>query len=235
MSLVTRVKLGSATPIEQALQTARVGTPPTHKFWATQANKYPMYGNDVEGDCTCAAIGHMIEVWCINNGSAYLPTRADIVRLYNSTPDAGGGGRDMSVVLRYFEAHGFGGNHKLFWTNIDPHNHGAIRDATYFLGGGCAVTVGLPNSIKTQRAWRVSGSNNVKGSYGWHTVDVVGYSDVGLVVCTWGQLVMMTWAFYDKYVGVAYAVLGWDWIGASGTSPLGHTWKQLADAFRIGV
>ena len=238
MSLETRIKLGNVTPARRRLAaaTGQVSVPviPTSHYWATSSENFPMYGNVAYGDCSCASVGHMIEIWCANNGSVYLPTLADIVHVYKSTPDAGGGGRDQVVVLDFVKNHGIGSKqlHKIYWREVAP-TRDSVRQTTYFLGGGCVVTLNLPNSVKTGRTWRVSSTNSTPGGFGSHSVDVVGYGPNGVVVCSWGQLIPMTWGFYDKYVEQVFAVLGWDWMGADGNSPLGHSWKELALQFGI--
>ena len=71
---------------------------------------------------------------------------------------------------------------------------------------------------------------------GGHCVTVVGYTDAYLTVCTWGKSTQkMTYAFWNKYVEEAWALVSQDWWNAAtGKDPegvdlaaLGAQWAAL--------
>src|SRR5260370_16535340 len=47
----------------EALLPKAVPQPPAAVDVSTGVTKWPMYANDHLGDCTCAAVGHMLEIW----------------------------------------------------------------------------------------------------------------------------------------------------------------------------
>jgi hypothetical protein len=59
------------------------------------------------------------------------------------------------------------------------------------------------------------------GSWGGHAVPVVAFDRKGLWVVTWGELLHMTWAFWNVYVDEAYAIVAQDQMNGGGISPLG--------------
>ena len=49
-------------------------------------------------------------------------------------------------------------------------------------------------------------------SWGGHAVPVVASDPRRLAVVTWGQLLRMTWAFWEAYCDEAYAILSHDFL-----------------------
>jgi hypothetical protein len=64
------------------------------------------------------------------------------------------------------------------------------------------------------------------GSWGGHAVPIVAYDARGLICITWGELMRMTWQFWNAYCDEAYGLLSPDWI-AAGKAPAGFDWQQL--------
>src|SRR5215831_17287905 len=70
------VRLGKATPRHdhRTLRLARylptsLPPPPASCDWSTKDSPaWGMMDNDTLGDCTCAAMGHAIQVWTASNG-----------------------------------------------------------------------------------------------------------------------------------------------------------------------
>lgn len=211
---------------------------------------WPMYGNDRKGDCTWAAVGHMIECWSFNAGGDVLPLDADIEEGYwltgsppSKTGQAGGptdDGRNELDVLNFWRKTGVP-NHpdKLrAFVSIDPTNHDLVKTSVY-LFGGAYTGVALPLSAQTQQVWDVVGDGqtgrSAPGSWGGHAVDFVGYDAEGVIAVTWGDLIKITWRFVDAYFEEAYAGLSADWLSAKGTDMHGFNMAALdADIAAIG-
>src|SRR5437764_8203074 len=71
------------------------GAPPRVDVTAGIAT-WPMYANDRLGDCTCAALGHMLEVWTEDaSGRPRLLADSEVVRLY----DLVNGGKDEGAKM----------------------------------------------------------------------------------------------------------------------------------------
>jgi len=78
--------------------------PPPAVDYGRKVPSWPMYGNDVYGDCTCAAAGHMIQCWTANAGTEVSPAAASVISFYEhfvGTPPPPDAGCDMLSVLRY--------------------------------------------------------------------------------------------------------------------------------------
>jgi hypothetical protein len=86
-------KLGKQEPRidHRTLKMARYRIPglviPPEVSWVTHVPSWPMYYNDVLGDCVPAAMGHTIEQWTRYAGNPILPTQAQILKAYE---DIGG-------------------------------------------------------------------------------------------------------------------------------------------------
>ena len=59
---------------------------------------------------------------------------------------------------------------------------------------------------------------------------MVGYSDEGAKVISWGQYYTMTWPFFSMFVDEVYALASFDWFAAgSSLNPLGTSLSQLEE------
>lgn len=202
-----------------------------------------MMANDVIGDCTCAAAGHMIEVWCWNSGQWYVPLDPQIIRAYADITgfDPATGAHDDGAaeidVLNYWRRVGIADHRIMGYAALDPMNREHIRQAVW-LFEGCYIGLQLPISAQTQLdeggVWEVPlggihSGDGAAGSWGGHAVNVVGYDAEGLTVVTWGQLQKMTWAFWEAYCDEAYAVLSADMFAGGAATPAGFDMRALME------
>jgi hypothetical protein len=124
-----------------------------------------MMKNDTLGDCTCAAIGHMIQTWTSQTtGEAVIPDW-QIVELYEhacgydpSDPDSDQGGVEIDV-LNYWRRNpvdGPNGPHSLdAFAAVARRHHADIKDAVW-LFGGAYIGVALPLSAQSSRSCRTA-------------------------------------------------------------------------------
>lgn len=213
-------------------------TPPTKVVWGAQVASYPMDGNDVLGDCTCAAIAHMIETWSSEANKFYDPPAADVEVLYWETGDppsnsgqAGGptdDGRYCTQILDYVAKQGLDGHHILGWAEVDLTVQ-EQRDAGNWLFGGLYLGIALPLSAQNQTVWSVVGSPadvadpnspSYPGSWGGHCVPTVARWPNMWEIVTWGARLEMTEAFFTTYIDEAYVAVTQDWINAQNESPI---------------
>jgi hypothetical protein len=198
-----------------------------------------MYLNDQLGDCTCAAVGHLIQGWTqYAAGAAFSVADSDVLGLYENA--AGYNPNDPSTdrgayiqdILGFWRKNGVAGHQITAYASVKVSNMTLIKQAVDLFG---AVDIGFnfPASAMTQfeqgKPWDV-----VKGSRleGGHCVTVVGYKANGNLVCiTWGAVQEMTPAFWRAYVDEAWVIISPDWIEANGTSPLGIDLYSLGAAF----
>jgi hypothetical protein len=197
---------------------------PAKQDWTQKAtSNWGMMLNDQLGDCTCAAIGHIIQAWTSNAGPKEI-TVADqaILKAYEvvggyqpGKPDTDRGAVELDV-LRYWRKTGVDGHKIDAFVALEPKNHAHVQ-AAVDLFGGAYIGVALPISAQKQHVWSVppGGPNGTgaPGSWGGHAVVVEAYDSHGLTCITWGQKKRMTWSFWDAYCDEAYATLSELWAG----------------------
>jgi hypothetical protein len=193
--------------------------------------EWPMYANDTIGDCTCAAAGHMIEAWTgeATKKPEEIPDQAvldafDAVKIVQ-------GGEEGAVeldVLNYWRATGIGGHTIMAFAKLSTYNQDLVKTGAW-LFGGLYIGVQLPLSAQGATSWEWGGSlsgPDAPGSWGGHSVDVVGYDEKGVTVVTWGALKHASWDFWNRYCDEAYAILTKDYFDGSKT-PDGFDLKTL--------
>jgi hypothetical protein len=198
-----------------------------------------MLANDRLGDCTAAAAGHLIMEWSANASTEIVPSDADIITAYSAVSGydpATGANDDGAVeldVLNYWRKTGIANRKIWAYAACEPRNHAHVK-ASVYLFGGCYIGLALPLSARNQRIWSVtSGPDSRPNSWGGHAVNVVAWDSHYLTVVTWGQLLKMTWGFWDKYCDESYAVLSQDFIN-NGVAPNAIDWTSLeADLGKI--
>jgi hypothetical protein len=192
--------------------------PTSMDFWS-RVSGWPMMENDKLGDCTVAAAGHMIQQWTRYSDAPCTPTDADVVAAYSAVSgyDPATGENDhgaaMLDVLNYWHKQGIGQHRILGYTGLST-NADAVREAIYLFGNVYAG-FDLPRSAQQQLVWDVVAADGEAGSWGGHSVLIVGYDADGLVAVTWGGLKRLTWNFLDAYCDEAFAVLSNDFINQS--------------------
>lgn len=198
---------------------------------------FPMYGNDRLGDCTCAAVGHMRQVWTKALGDPVTPSDAEIERLYIPETGTEDTGRVETDVLDYWKNTGLDDGNKILGyaairagaaTGVIDHMKLAID-----IFGGVYTGIALPITAQSQAAWHVVGdptdpnSDAYPGSWGGHAVPLGGYDPKNFTVITWGSTLKATNHWWQVYCDEAYAVLTQDWLNAQGKTPAGLDLAQL--------
>jgi hypothetical protein len=191
-----------------------------------------MMRNDQIGDCTCAAIAHMVMLFTAHTGALITPTDDQVVGVYSAvtgydpaqTDDQGNNPTDQGAaitdILNYWQTTGIAGHKILGWAKIAL-TAAAVREAMYLFG---AVDIGfnVPQSALDQtdagQAWAVVADDG--GIQGGHSVPLFGYGDAGFDCTTWGANQKLTTGFAAAYMDEAYVVLTDDWLNAtSGLAP----------------
>ena len=236
-------KLGK-TPVRQDPRTLRLARymrdlpePPDMVDWGRAVPHWGMMANDVLGDCTCAAVGHLIQTWSANALEAELTIPDDdiialykAVSLYSPEDPASDEGAAELDVLRFWRAHKIGGVNIAAFAAIETNKTRLVRQAID-LFGGIYVGLQLPKSCEDEELWAIPPDGPVglgePGSLGGHAVIVIAYDEDGLECITWGARQRMSWPFWATYCDEAYAVLSPEWIEAQGIAPCGFDFAQL--------
>lgn len=201
-----------------ALLPPEVPTPPAAVDVTTGIHSWPMYANDKFGDCTCAALAHMLEVWTEETvGTSRLVSDEQVLDLYNLVNGGRDEGANMLDVLHQMRTGpGLAGDHVYAYASVDCDDPDMVKAASW-LFQGLYIGINMPLSAQHQKVWdTVVGPHGKPGSWGGHAVNVVAYDAAGLTVVTWGALQRMTWAFWEEYVEEAWALLPADFQALSG-------------------
>jgi hypothetical protein len=207
--------------------TRELPPPPPAVDLTTKVKTWPMYDNDTIGDCTCATAGHMIQLWSALTGRMVMPTKDQIVGMYEKVgkydPDAGSGddnptdkGAVELDVLKWWRNHSLDGYRVQAFAYVKPTENDHVRH-TLQLFKGVYLGIALPDTAQAQVGglWDVPASGpyleGAPGSWGGHAVNVVAYDRDTLTVVTWGALQKMSWRFFNTYCDEAWALLPANW------------------------
>jgi len=239
----SKMKLGKQVPRHdpRTLQLANYLLPkalppaPAEYMWGAAITDWTMMDNDQIGDCTCAAAGHLIMEWTVDNNNLYTPPSADIISAYSQItgydPQTGANdnGAAETDVLNFWRTTGISGRQIYAYAALEPGNHFNIQQAVYMFGG-CYIGLALPQSAQTQTVWSVPPGGAIgsgaPGSWGGHAVPIIGYDQNSLTVVTWGDTKQMTWEFLDAYCDESYAIISLDFI-SNNQSPNGFDLATL--------
>lgn len=246
--MIGNVKLGKLPPrhdprtLKLAAYTAALPPPPSSCDLTGKLTSLGMMLNDTLGDCTCAAMGHMIQAWTAEAGGQVILPDAAILSAYetfcgydpaNPAPDQGG--VELNVLNGWRQT-GVAGHKIIAYAALQKHStgilsraswkHGVMNSVYYF--GGTYVGVALPETAQDQTAWDLVSKHGkgAPGSWGGHAIPIVAYDADGVTVITWGALLKASWDFLDEYMDEAYAALAPEIVG-TGKSPEGFDITQL--------
>jgi hypothetical protein len=221
--------------------TDKLAPPPAARDWSRGIKNWGELLNDQLGNCTCAAIGHAVQVWTANASKEADITDAEVLAIYekwcgyvpgNPATDQGG---VMLYVLKDFKAQGFAGYSLSAFATVLPANRIHVQQAVN-LFIGCYVGLNVPQYIMPEdgnvpQLWNVDpGADNT--IIGGHCVYMVGYQPhpqhfLIIKFISWGAMYTMTWAFWTQFVDEAYALISPAMVGETGEAPNGFDMAQL--------
>ena len=226
------MKLGKSEPkydrrtLMLAKYTVALPEPPPQVDWSTKLTNLGIMGNDHLGDCTCAAIGHVVQTWTSQASSQVIIPDCEIISLYAKAcgyvpgdPTTDQGGIELDV-LNYWRKNPVVGHTLNAYCSIKPGDISDIQNGIW-LFGGVYVGLALPVSAQRQEVWDLGSlaGDGEPGSWGGHAVAICGFDPTGLTCITWGALKRMSWPFWKTYGDESYALLSQDWIEANGDAP----------------
>jgi hypothetical protein len=221
-----------------------------------------VYLNDAEGDCVIAGYYHAKGVLTGNaTGTPFIATDAQI----NGDYGAIGGyvvgdpstdnGCDMVTAIQYWMATGDQGGTKLAGAvSLDATNV-PLMQLALFLFSNLYLGFEIPDSginpfPSAGDVWNLTGAPDPSNGHCIESVGyaapgtpaIVGYTVDGILVCTWGEIVLIPWAAVSEYFadangGEAYALFSPDELAAGMSAcPNGIDWGSLqADLAAIGT
>ena len=165
---------------------------PAVKAWDAAFKAWPMDGNDVIGDCTVAAIAHMVMLWTATTGVMVKPTRDQVVAVYSAitgydpVTGANDNGAAITDVLEYWRTKGIAGHKIDGWAQVDQTNLQEIKQAIYLFGGvnpGLQLPQSAMDQSKNGQPWTVLKRDG--GILGGHSVPAFDYTADGGTAATW--------------------------------------------------
>jgi len=215
--------------------------PPPANLNLSKATTYGMLHNDTLGDCTIAGILHQLQCQSANANPAnkFVPTDDQALSYYESidgynpqdpTTDQGG---ILLDVLNNIKANGIAGQKILGYALVDHTNLAEVQSAINLFGGVyCGFNV--PRSIQGQKIWHwVLFDGGIEGG---HCVPVVDFDSASSTFSciSWGEVIQLTYHFWEKYFDESYVIITPDWLNAQGATPTGLDLAQLqADLAQI--
>ena len=199
-----------------------------------------MYDNDKYGDCVWAAIGHEIEQKTrYGSGKTVEVPVADLIAGYsavtgfNADDPSTDNGTYVQDGLAFWRKSGIGGKHQtIMYAEVVSSNLTEVRQAVYLMGD-VHVGFNFPTFAMEQfdsgKPWDLSSVNT--SIEGGHAVTAVGYDANYLYVVTWGQIQKMTWAFWNKYVDEAWAIITQEWVDQNSNNAAGINLYALGQDF----
>jgi len=210
--------------------------------WTKGVIDFGVMGNDRLGDCTICGIAHGIQVWTSNASCMVTLPDETVIDYYTkfcgynpTDPSSDRGGIELDI-LKQWRNSDFSGHKLDAFTSVDFKTQEEVKTVIN-LFGGAYIGLSLPMTAQTQlqngQVWDVVSRTfwdvlrGKPGTWGGHCVYVCGYDASGVTCITWGKLQKMTWAFWNKYVDEAYALIGLDWFNTCGHTPLGFDINTL--------
>ena len=196
--------------------------------WYRGISSWGVMGNDVHGDCTCAALGHAEQTITANcpEMSELTPTDKQVLQLYAQAcgwdptqPWTDRGGFEIDVLNFVRKNDLFGVDSLLGYAAVDPHNLTHIKQAIAYFGG-VYIGLQLPDSAVSgdlvAASWNLSGTIK-PNPYNGHAVWIAGYNATGPLCCSWGAVKQASWAFFEACCDEAYALLLKNWLAQYGS------------------
>jgi hypothetical protein len=201
-----------------------------------------MFGNDVLGDCTCAAVFHAFQVWSANaNPPMDQDSTSMAIQLYSEScgyvpgdPDTDNGGIEQEV-LAYWVNTGVARSEAVdrqklsAFVEVDQRSLENIK-TTIYEGGVCYIGFLVPAYFDFTRVWDLNpeGDNSIIAG---HAVVLTGYDDTTgrFKLISWGMEYEMTYGFFQKFTDEAYFLANAEWFQLSGKTPLGMDLSDLEE------
>lgn len=186
-----------------------------------------MMGNDKYGDCTIAAIGHMVQSWTVyaDFPITTIPDSEITKAYFELSPNDEG--CYMLDVLNYWRKTGVGGDKCEAFVETAAANITQAQLAIQYFGN-LFIGMGLPNT-NTFGPWDVKKPTWPANPANGHAVCLIGYDNAKEVfkVATWGQVWDMSYGWFKKYVDEGYAILNDVSLNATGLTPEGFDLTAL--------
>ena len=166
---------------------------------------FPMFANDILGDCTVAGMAHGSTVYHGMVSQKHIPSQTEVIRIYNHLTGGIDSGLYLLDVVKYWRSTGIEESKIYAYANVRPHNQEHVKQAINIFGGlfmGFQCQENILDEFKAKIPWKPGKKINAG-----HAVYVTGYNNDGVEVLTWGTTQLGTWAWWYDHVDECYALL----------------------------
>lgn len=166
---------------------------------------FPMYQNDVLGDCVVAGMAHGVTVYHGMVSQRHIPLEQSVVRTYFNLTGGSDSGLYLLDAVKYWRSTGLEDAKIYAYANVKHTNHVHVKQAIALFGGlliGFQCQEKVIEELNAGYPWQPGKLINAG-----HCVYVVGYDDKYVEVLTWGRLQKGSWAWWDYCVDETYVLL----------------------------
>ncbi len=225
--------LGKLPPVRdpRTLQLSRYyrreeAVPPATRRWDTPVSDWGVMGNNRYGNCVIVTPAHaLLSMHANTSGDLARITDAAVIELSRQMRALHG----YAILnrLKYWRKTGMWGNKLYAFAAIDTHGPLDFKVAIDEFGWA-DIGLDMPTAWQDEEVWDTGLSYRYKpGTWGPHSVPLVGYDERLAYCVTWGKLQPITWAAIAKYCDEAYATIDGDWMATTAKTPSGFDWETL--------
>jgi len=201
-----------------AIRTPGLPPPPPERRWDKAVPQFSLGGNDRYGNCVivCAANIQLNMRAAATSDTSQI---ADAAIIALSREMDALNGYNILDRLKYWRRNTMWANRLWAFAQIDYANIQEIK-ATVDALGAADIGVRLANAWRDSNTWNDGhGRQYEPGSWGLHSVPIVGYDTTAAYVASWGDVITFPWDAVPKYCDEAYALIDPAWIEPDAEAP----------------
>lgn len=224
------------------LRSVQLPALPAAQDWYSSISSWGELLNNSLSDCTIATVGHIVlQESTYASTAPLLMTDAEALAGYeaatgyNPTDPSTDQGAYEGDIGAHWLHQGFqcGGeiDKIVGFADVDVRN---LADVKYsiFLTGNAFLGVSLPACAESGSTWEMPTTTAGAKILGGHAIPAVGYDENWIYVVSWGQLIPVSWAFFQAYCDEVHVTLSHRWQHSTGLTPAGFDWSTLIAATR---
>jgi hypothetical protein len=199
---------------------------PDKRLWQLPVADWGIMGNNQYGNCVIVAAAHAILAWRANELSdTQRITDSAVIEL--SREMGALDGFNILDRLKYWRKFGMWADKLWAYTAIVPADWDQVKIAINEFGT-CDIGINMPRAWQQSDVWNTgSGSAYRPGTWGGHSVPLVGYDAEYVYAVTWGEIQRMTWEALSYYCDEAYALVDKNWLAGDAETPSGFDLPKL--------